>query len=913
MATRLTTVEVRKRLQQFVKAFKDASSERSEASIFWTRFYECFGIRPEDVTIYEKKVRKLTGTTGYIDSFIPGLLIVEHKSRGEDLTSAYEQATDYYLGLSEEERPRYIIVSDFETLRLSDLKERVERTTAVKDLTKRVAWFRFLLGDEPVEVVEETPVNRNAAYTVSKLHEGLLRIKFVGRDLEVFLTRLLFCMFADDSGIFGDNGRFHRYISSSRKDGADLGMKIAQVFDVLNIPEDKRQLTLDDDLKLFPYINGDLFSDRSGIPQFDSELRGLLLESSALDWSFISPAIFGAMFQGVLEAHTPEQARKQTRRELGAHYTSERNIMRVITPLFLDDLRNEFKQAKRRKASLKKFYEKLSTLTFFDPACGCGNFLVIAYRELRQLEFEVIAELTDFMKAGGLLDVSHLCKVNVGQFYGIEIDDAAAHIARVALWITDHQMNEVAARYFGTTRATVPLETAPHIHRGNALEIDWKDVLPSATCSYIFGNPPFIGKKFQTREQKADMKRVLGHVKGYGVLDYVSAWYVKASEYINGSDIRCAFVSTNSICQGEQAPLFWSEMARSNNKVHFAHREFKWSNEGKANAAVHCVIVGFGKAEPKEQKLYVYETVTAEPEVVTASNINPYLVDAPTVLLSNRKKHIGAAPPISYGSFALDDGNFTLSRDEYEELVDSNPDAEGLVRPFLGGHELLHGIERYALWLKGVSPAVIRALPEVMKRVSNVQKWRSASDRPTTKALASTPTIFAEDRQPSTAYIAMPTLSSELREYIPCAVLSPDIIASNQLYVIADSSIGTFAILQSALHNAWIRTVCGRLERRIRYSAGIVYNNFPWPKISDSQSKRLVTAGQRILDARKKYKDATLAELYDPLVMPVELKVAHDKNNKVVDELYGVKGIRDDSRRAAVLFKQYNQAIGSLI
>jgi len=482
---RLAMAEVKKRLQQFVKDFKAASNEQQQAGIFWTRFYECYGIRAETATIYEQQVQKLGGGRGRIDSFIPGLLIVEHKSKGKDLEAAYGQASDYYLALTEAERPKYIITSDFAHIHLYDLKANKRYECTLAQLPSKAAWFKFLFEGEEAEIVEETPINREAAYAISRIHEALLRANFKGRDLEIFLTRLLFCMFADDTGIFGENNMMRRLVENTREDGTDLGARLTELFDVFDQRFADGQNNLDDELAAFPYINGALFSERARIPAFDSDLRELLLTCVVLDWSGISPAIFGAMFQGVLEEHAPDAKRQATRRELGAHYTSERNILRVIDPLFMDDLRAELESARRSKAKLQALYDKLPKITCFDPACGCGNFLVIAYRELRRLEIEVIDELFNFKHGKGLLDIATLCRVEVSQFFGIEIDDAAAHIARVALYITDHQLNLEAAVRFGNTRATVPLVHTPHIVCANALRTDWNDVIAASQCSYI--------------------------------------------------------------------------------------------------------------------------------------------------------------------------------------------------------------------------------------------------------------------------------------------------------------------------------------------------------------------------------------------------------------------------------------------
>lgn len=915
MATRLTLAEVKKRLSAFARTFKNAENEQREASIFWTRFYECYGIRAEEATIYEQAVRKLDGGRGRIDSFIPGLLIVEHKSKGKSLDAAYEQASDYFLALPAQERPRYIITSDFAHIRLYDLSKKQQHECTLQQLPTKASWFKFLLGDAEVEITEETPINRNAAYQISKIHEALLRANFKGRDLEVFMTRLLFCMFADDTGVFGENNLLRRLIEGTRQDGADLGAKLTELFDVFDQAESDRQTTLDEALSVFPYVNGALFRERTRIPSFDSTLRQLLIDCARLDWTNISPAIFGAMFQGVLEEHEPDSRRQTTRRELGAHYTSERNILRVIDPLFMDDLRAELAGAKRSKAKLQALYDKLPTLNFFDPACGCGNFLVIAYRELRRLEFEVVAELFNFDRRGrGLLDVSTLCRVELTQFYGIEIDEAAAHIARVALYITDHQLNTEAAERFGTTRATVPLTHTPNIVCANAVQADWSTVLPASECNYIISNPPFYGKQYQTPAQKADLESVAGKVKGYGVLDYVTCWYFKAAQYIDGNSVKVALVSTNSITQGEQPGVLWSGLAKYKLTINFAHRTFKWSNEGKANAAVHCVIIGFSQTDNGIRRLFDYSNgIDKEPIELAAKQINAYLVDAGWTLLENRRQPIVSCSEIVFGSMPNDGGNLLLSRVDMDKLVMACPSAAKWIRRLYGSEEYINNIERYCLWLDGISPTELRAMPEVLARVDAVKKIRTESTREATQKLASYPTLFGEIRQPKTSYLGLPKVSSERRNYIPIGLLDCQTIATDLLFVVPNATRFDFAVLTSSMHMAWTRTVCGRLKSDFRYSAGIVYNNFIWPKdVSKAQLKAVEDAAQAILDARTKYQNSSLADLYDPLAMPAELLKAHEANNKAVDKAYGYKGANDDAARVAFLFKLYEEATSLL-
>ena len=905
----LTRNEVRRRLSAFAKQWRDATRENADAKLFWARFYECFGIRPESATIYEKQVAKIGGGHGFIDSFIPGLLIVEHKSRGKSLDAAFNQAADYFTALPEAERPRYIITSDFARFRLTDLRSDTTHECTLGQLAKRADWFSFLLQDEPAEIAEESKIDRKAAYQVSRLHQALLDARFIGHDLEVFMTRLLFCFFADATGIFGENRQFARLVQRSRTDGKDLGALLTQLFQVLDTPRDARQPTLDEDLAAFEYINGSLFAESARIPAFDHDLRTLLLESAELDWSGISPAIFGAMFQGVLEQHHPHDKRQATRRELGAHYTSERNILRVIHPLCLDDLHAELHAPKRTKATLRALYDTLPTLTFLDPACGCGNFLVIAYRELRRLEMDLIAALWGEQR--GVLDVSTLCRVNVHQFYGIEIDESAAHIARVALWITDHQMNLEAAERFGTTRPTVPLVTAPTIVCANALHKNWRDVLPPEQCSYILGNPPFVGKKEQTASQKADMLLHFSKVKGAGVLDYVAAWYVKATAFLaENPRIDVAFVSTNSITQGEQVGVLWPWLLGHGVRIRFAHRTFQWSNEGKGVAAVHCVIVGFGLHEPARRTLYTYpDGIKAEPTALPARNINPYLVDAPDVLLERRSRPLCAMPILWEGITPLDDGilsNFTEK--DREAFVAKEPASAKWFRLCLTGNDFINSAKRYCLWLVGASPADLRAMPEVMKLAAEVRRFRLSSK--SSQMFADQPTYFRETQIPH-EYLLIPKTSSERRLFAPIGFVS-DVIATNSALYLADATLYHFGMLSSTMHNAWLRAVGGRLKSDYRYSASIVYNNFPWPEPTEAQRQTIEAAGQAILDARVLYPESTLADLYDPLAMPAELRKAHQANDRTVDAAYGYRGGKDDAARIAFLFELYQQLAGEL-
>ena len=909
----ITINEVRRRLQLFAKEHENDREEKQYAQQFMRDFYACFGLSKSSASMFEKKVIKFGNARGYIDSFIPGVLLVEQKTTGEDLYKAYEQATDYAMAITNEfEKPQYILISDFQTFHLYNLHslDKEPLICSLSEISKRADWFMFLVDKRVIAYSEELPINRKAVEQIAKLHDALLRANYTGRDLESFLTRLLFCLFADDTGIFGEDGQFKKLVAKTKEDGSDLGMAIAMLFQVLNTAHDKRQTNLDEALKAFEYVNGGLFAEQISIPSFDFDLRTILVKCSELDWSGISPAIFGAMFQSVLEAGATDTAhRKESRRELGAHYTSERNILKVIQPLFLDELHKEFEQA-ITKPKLQALYDKLHTLKFFDPACGCGNFLVIAYRELRRIENDVIAKLYFKGEQGGLLDVKEYCKVSIEQFYGIEIDEAAVHIARVAMYITDHQLNLESGNRFGETRATVPLVATPHIHCGNALRMDWNGVVKSEDCNYVFGNPPFIGYSVQSKEQKEDMDLIFGHIQGSGVLDYVCAWYAKAANYIDANDkIECAFVSTNSITQGEQPAVLWKELLRHNIVINFAHRTFKWNNEGRGVAAVHCVIIGFAKFNRSVKELFTYEEISGIAKHNIVNQINAYLVDANNILLDKSKSHISQSAPLMFrGSQPTDGGHLLLDDYEKENLIKIEPIAEKFINKFLMGEEFINGISRWCLWLTDVTPEALRSMPEVRKRLELVKAMRLASTKEATQKLAITPYLFGEIKQPKSRYLALPIVSSERREYIPIAYLEPNVISGNKLFCVPNALLSDFAIMTSSMHMAWMRAVCGRMKSDYSYSNSIVYNNFVWTgELTEIQINKITETAQAILDARNIYPNATLADLYDPLTMPVELVKAHQANNKAVDEAYGYKGGDDDASRVAFLFKRYEE------
>ncbi|EKE21559.1 MAG: DNA methyltransferase [uncultured bacterium] len=667
--------EIKSRAIEFSKEWEDEASEDAEAKSFWDGFFNVFGLTRRRLASFEFQVKKYGGNQGFIDLFWPGMLIVEHKSRGRDLEKAHVQAMDYFPGLTEKELPKYVLVSDFEKIKLYDLEEGTEQEFLLKDLHKKAHLFGFIAGYKKQEYKEEDEVNIKAAELMGKLYDVMIETGYSGHELNVFLVRILFCLFADDANIFLHH-QFRSYLENrTSEDGSDTGMHIATLFQTMNTSPEKRQATLDEELSQFPYVNGGLFAEQITYPSFNSEMRKRLIEACAFDWSKISPAIFGSLFQSVMD--------KDARRHLGAHYTSEKNILKLIKPLFLDDLYLELESCGKNIKKLNELHEKISKLKFLDPACGCGNFLIIAYRELRQLELELLKKRLGQVVLG--FGVASYIRIKPEQFYGIEIDEFPARIAQTAMWLMDHQMNEIASQAFGQNIKDLPLTKGAEIFIGNALQKDWEEVISKNELSYILGNPPFVGSKMMSKIQRDDIIAVFGKVKGIGVLDYVSGWYVKAAKYIQGTQIKVAFVSTNSITQGEQVGILWNELLSNYGiKINFAHKTFKWSNEARGKAGVYCVIIGFANFDVDKKYLYEYENVKGESHQIIAKNINPYLVPADDVIIISRQNPICDIPKMSFGNMPLDGGNLLLSDEEKNNLLLSNLDVEKFVKPLMG-------------------------------------------------------------------------------------------------------------------------------------------------------------------------------------------------------------------------------------
>lgn len=911
--------EIKTRATAFTKEWQDESNEDAEAKSFWDDFFSVFGVSRRRVATFEQQVKKIDDKQGYIDLLWKGMILVEHKSRGRDLDKAFKQAKEYFPGLTDKELPKYILVSDFERFRLYDLENGTQSEFKITEFVNHVGLFSEIAGYKKRTYKEQDPVNIEAAELMGKLHDKLKEIGYTGHNLEVYLVRLVFLLFADDTNIF-ERGIFNEYLDlKTAPDGSDLAPHLAQLFEVLNTPKNNRLKNLDESLDAFPYVNGKLFEEHLPTAAFDSEMRKILLECCSLDWGRISPAIFGSLFQSVMD--------EKARRNLGAHYTSEKNILKLIKPLFLDDLWKEFDKAKKEsRASVEKFHNKISKLRFLDPACGCGNFLIVAYRELRLLEIEVVKELLkdNLKKQQAVTDIGIYFLIEVDKFYGIEYEEFPAQIAQVAMWLIDHQMNMLASETFGEYYVRLPLKKSATIKQGNALRIEWQSLIEpmplekeTTLYNYILGNPPFVGGRLMSEEQREDIKFVFNNKEGFGVLDYVSGWYIKAAQYLQeiSSNTQVAFVSTNSICQGEQVGILWNELLNTFKiSVFFAHRTFKWSNEAKGVAGVYCIIVGFGISNRKGKIIYDYEDVKGEPHEVIAININPYLVDGSNVIIGKSGKPICNVPSLIRGSIPYDDGNLLLTKEEAEQTLKKDNSLQPYIRKYGGSNELINNEWRYCIWLKDVSPQVIRNSSFLTDRVEKVKTFRTNGKGQSVRSKASTPALFGDIRQPSGKnFLLIPRHSSERRKYIPIGFISQEVILADSAYGLPEATLFHFGVITSAMHMAWVHHTCGRLESRFRYSKEIVYNNFPWPENPTEKQKEVIEkAAQGVLDVRMQFPDSSLADLYDPNTMPPALVKVHQALDKAVDLCYRAQPFPNETKRIEFLFELYEKYTAGL-
>lgn len=901
--------EIKSRALAFSKEWKDTEREEADAKPFLIEFLNVFGISQKRVATFEHKVKKLNEADGYIDMLWKGVLLIEMKSRGKDLDKAYKQAKEYCHGLKEYELPKLIIVSDFERFQVYDENGTMTAFT-LSELVKHVHVFGSIAGYEKRSFKEQDPVNIKAAQLMGRLHDKLKSIGYEGHPLELYLVRLLFCLFADDTGIF-DKDIFHDYIErKTNEDGSDLAAHISQLFQVLNTHEDKRLKALDESLNAFPYVNGKLFEENLPVAAYDSEMRKAVLDCCRLDWGKISPAIFGSLFQSVMD--------EKARRNLGAHYTSENNILKVIKPLFLDELWQEFNSSKNDKNKLKKLHDKISKLRFLDPACGCGNFLIIAYRELRLLELEIIKQE---LKGQQITSINDYFLIDVDQFYGIEYEEFPSQIAPVAMWLIDHQMNATASDQFGEYYKRIPLKKSATIIQGNALRIDWQSMINpmpwekhETTYNYIFGNPPFVGKTWQTAEQRKDIEKVFAGINSGALLDYVACWYIATAQYLqNHPKTKAAFVSTNSITQGEQVGILWNELVHKYGvKINFAHRTFNWSNEARANAGVHVVIIGFALEDSQKKMLFEYPDINGEPNETVVTKINPYLFEGSFILLQRRTSPLCKSPKMGKGNQPTDGGFLLMTAEEMKQLITDEPKAKPYIKKFLGGQEFIQGVKRYCLWLVDINPTVLRSMPKVLERLDGVKKMREVSTDPKTREMAKTPWLFRETDN-FNSFVAIPEVSSERRYYIPIGFLDKETIPSNKLQILPEATLWHFGVLTSLMHMTWAKNVCGRLKSDFQYSAGIVYNNFPWPENPTLKQKELVeNLAQKVLDVRAKYATSSLADLYDPNTMPVDLLKAHQALDKAVDLCYRSQPFPNEAKRIEFLFELYDKYTAGL-
>lgn len=914
---RLSWNEVRVKAADFAREWADARYERAETQSFYNEFFEVFGVRRRKVATFEEPVRLLGDKRGFIDLFWKGVLLVEQKSAGRNLARARQQALDYFPGLKDHELPRYVLLCDFQTFELIDLDTREETRFALVDLPSHVEAFGFVAGVEKRVFKDQDPVNIIAAELMGKLHDALKASGYDGHPLERLLVRLLFCLFADDTGIFPERGMMETYLKDrTGDDGTDLGPKLNLIFQVLNTPEGARwRAGLDEDLKQFPYINGDLFAEVLPIANFDAKMRERLLEACGFFWEKISPAIFGALFQSVMSA--------KERRTKGAHYTTEKNILKVIEPLFLDSLRAELARAlelkRGRENALRAFQTKLAKLKLFDPACGCGNFLVIAYRELRTLEIEVLKALHPEGQRD--LEAAALSRVDVDQFFGIEIDEFPALIAETAMWMMDHIMNNRLSLEFGQVFARIPLKAAPHIVHGDALETDWANVLDPAGCSYLLGNPPFSGFTLRDDQRAAQIRALDGLGARGSRLDYVAYWFLKAGDYVRRTraDVRIGFVATNSITQGEQVPQLWPALFdKYRLEISFAHTTFPWGSDARGKAHVHVVVLGLAKTEyaPPERRLLSSRDEDQSDETLHRA-LSPYLFAAdnlanPHLVVVKESSPINGLPPIRKGVEPLDDGHYILSADEVAGFRANEPAALRGIYPLVGGREYINGEERWLLVPSAFQPQELRGLPLVRERIKRVRDYRTTGG-PLAKSMADRPTQFHVFRQPKQKFLVIPEVSSIKREYIPIGWLAPPSLPSGKTRFVASSGHGEFPILTSRMHMSWVRYIGGRVKSDYSYSGNIDYNPFPWPTLTAADKVRLDDLAQAVLDARAAYPAATLADLYDPDAMPSDLRRAHRALDLAVDRVYRTAPFESDRERVEHLFILYEKMAAPLL
>ena len=924
----MTDAQARKAAKEFAAYWKDKGYEKGESQPFWLSLLRSvLGVEePEKFIRFEDRVH--LDNTSFIDGMIDAThVMIEQKSKKEDLMkpirqsdgtllNPFQQAKRYSDNLPYSKRPRWIITCNFQTFHIYDMERPGGDPEVIElaDLEKEYYRLSFLTDTGNEHLKKEMEVSIAAGGIVGLLYDAFAK-QYIEPEserafvsLNVLCVRLVFCLYAEDAGIFGRRGMFHDYLE--RYEARDMRRALGDLFKILDTKPEERDPYLKEDnpeLAAFPYVNGGLFADEKiEIPPFTDEIRTLLLEkaSADFDWSAISPTIFGAVFESTLN---PE-----ARRSGGMHYTSLENIHKVIDPLFLDDLNKEFDEIteiaveKTKRRRLEAFQEKLSSLNFLDPAAGSGNFLTETYLSLRRLENKVLLELAGGQISFGM--VSDPIKVSINQFYGIEINDFAVTVARSALWIAESQMMKETEQVVHMNLDFLPLKTNAHIVEGNALRLDWEEVCPKERLKFIMGNPPFSGARIMNAQQKADVNHIFPGWKNAGNLDYVSCWYKKAADFMQGTDIRCALVSTNSVTQGEAVANLWKPLFEAGVHFDFAHRTFRWDSESNSKAHVHCVIVGFSTA-PNLKDRVIY--TDGRPNIV--KNINGYLLDADSVFIESRQKPICSVPEIGIGNKPIDDGNYLFTEEEMRDFIRKEPASEKYFHPWYGSREFINRVPRYCLWLGDCTPAELRKMPRCMERVQAVRDFRLESKSAGTRKIAEKPTRFHVENMPKGTYVLIPEVSSERRRYVPMGFMTPDVLCSNLVKIVPDATMYHFGVLTSNVHMAWMRAVCGRLKSDYRYSKDIVYNNFPWPSPTPDQRARIENTAQAILDARTLYPESSLADLYDELTMPPELRKAHQQNDIAVMHAYGWKkgdaAFSSETACVAELMKLYQKMV----
>jgi len=917
----MTDIQKRAAARQFSKDWSGRGDEKQETQQFWMALLQKIYDVEEPEKIIEFEVPVKLSHTSFIDGYIRGTqVLIEQKGVDIDLRKGYrqsdgsmltpfQQARRYAGNLPHNMNPRWIVVCNFKEFHIHDMNRPNDTPEVIKleELENEYSRLQFLVDTGNERIRKEMQISLQAGELVGRLYDALLKqynspaSEEELRSLNMLCVRLVFCLYAEDAGIFGEQNMFHNYLRGFQT--KNVRKALIDLFKVLDTKIADRDPYMDEDLAAFPYVNGGLFAEENIIvPRFTEEIVDLLLSKASedFDWSEISPTIFGAVFESTLN---PE-----TRRSGGMHYTSIENIHKVIDPLFLDALSTELDEItaiavkKTRDKKLGDFQKKIAGLTFLDPACGSGNFLTETYLSLRRLENKAVAlRLGDQIILGDSADFNPI-QVSIGQFFGIEINDFAVTVAKTALWIAESQMMKETEEIVRMHLDFLPLTSYANIVEGNALHIDWETVVPKEKLNYIMGNPPFVGGMMMTKSQKADIVALLGDVKGAGELDYVAGWYMKAVDYMMETRISSAFVSTNSICQGQQAVTMWKPILDTGIQINFAHRTFIWDSEAKVKAHVHCVIIGFSYVVAKERIIYDY------PKRTKAQNINSYLMDAPCIFVENRSKPISDVPAMRFGSMPRDGGGFFFTDEEKEELLKNEPIAEKWIRPFYGAYEFINKKSRWCLWMVSANPTELKKCPTVMKRIQFVQDFRASSVAAATRKFAATPSLFCQIAQPNSDYIIVPRHSSQARKYLPIGYMSSEAICGDANLLIADTNCYHFGVLISNVHMAWMRAVCGRIKSDYRYSKDIVYNNFPWPTPTDAQKAKIEQTAQAILDARALYPDCSLADLYDEVTMPPELRKAHQQNDKAVMQAYGFWGrLNTETECVAELMKMYQK------